>query len=92
MYYGYYVITPHFFTFFQGHQGQSKLEKDSTQRGIPNSWRTKKALSTLRSNFAFTGTSRTNRKNKASNIQYIASQCFIHTGDPEPKPLDVWKS
>ena len=53
--------------------------------------RTKKALSTLRSNFAFTGRNITDEpKNKANNIQYIASQCFIHTGDPEPKPLDVF--
>lgn len=67
MYYGYYVITPHFFIFFQGHQGQSKLEKDSTQRGIPNSCRSAPKKLSRRSGPILpsqAGTSRTNRKTK----------------------------
>ena len=65
------LIFYHFFIFFQGHQGQSKLEKDSTQRGIPNSWRSAPKKLSQRSGPILpsqAGTSRTNRKTKPTTV------------------------
>lgn len=78
--------------FFKGIKGRANWRRIQPARHPQQlAQRTKKALSTLRSNFAFTGRNITDEpKNNANNIQYIASQCFIHTGDPEPKPLDVF--